>query len=74
LFLQFSTINGVFIKNQFYDTIFALFSTILSQQRQFLAKNNSKIMTSAPSQTSHENIKKCLFPFTRGGVVLAGNV
>jgi hypothetical protein len=45
-FLRFSIIfcekNGVFLKNQCYDQIFALFSFVLSQKRQFFRQNFAK--------------------------------
>jgi hypothetical protein len=34
-FCQFSSKNGVFLKNQCYDKIFSKFSFVLSQKRQF---------------------------------------
>jgi hypothetical protein len=43
---------GVFLKNQCYDQMFAKFSFVLSQKRQFFAEffgeNISKIITSVP--------------------------
>jgi hypothetical protein len=47
---------GVFLKNQYYDQIFAQLSFLLSQKRQFLrnfsAKIFFKIITSVPDRDS----------------------
>jgi hypothetical protein len=53
-FSQFSAKNGVFLKYQCYDQLFSKFSFVLSQKRQFFAKNFAenilKIITSVPGR------------------------
>jgi hypothetical protein len=40
--------NGVFLKNQFYDPLFAGFRSVLRQNANFFGKNIFKIKTSVP--------------------------
>jgi hypothetical protein len=51
-FRPFSARNGVILKNRSYDQIFALFSFVLNQKRQFFGRffgeNISRIKTSVP--------------------------